>query len=85
MEYLTAEQLYPGCEVYMMSKQYAKADVLAWGEAYVPVRITKEFPSFFVGEVMPHKNSKGNLVGDKYTVTLDKFDIKSGNVRVRPN
>ena len=51
---------------------------------WLPVKIVAEYPRFFVAEVLPHYNPNGNWGMSKpYKVTLDKFGIGVGEVKVR--
>ena len=51
---------------------------------WLPIKVVAEYPRFFVAEVLPHYNPKGNWgMSRPYKVTLDKFGIRVGEVKVR--
>lgn len=53
-------------------------DAYPWSGIAVPILITKEYPKFFIGTVLPHYAPSGFGISKPYTVTLDKHDIKTG-------
>ena len=55
-------------------------DAYPWNGIAVPVLITAEYPNFLVGTVLPHHAPMGMGISQPYTVTLDKHDLKVGNL-----
>ena len=53
-----------------------------WEGATVPVKIIGEYPKFFVGTVLPHRNPNGYGESKPYNITIDKHDIKSGRIKI---
>lgn len=53
-------------------------DEYPWNGIAVPVKVTEEYPNFYVGTVLPHHALGGFGVSTPYTVTLDKHDLKTG-------
>lgn len=55
-------------------------DAYPWNGIAVPVLITEEHPNFYVGTVLPHHAPGGFGISQPYNVTLDKHDLKVGNL-----
>lgn len=55
-------------------------DAYPWNNIAVPVLITEEHPLFLVGTVLPHHAPMGFAISQPYNVTLDKHDLKAGNL-----
>lgn len=56
-------------------------DRYPWNGIAVPILITEEYPTYFVGTVLPHYAPKGSGsygLSHPYPVTLDKHDIRIG-------
>ena len=51
-----------------------------WHGQAMPVKVIAEYPNYFVVEVQPHLNTNRCAFGEsnKYTVTLDKWDLRNG-------
>ena len=53
---------------------------LPWDGLEVTVKITDEYPSYLIGEVMPHRHPGGFGISQPYRVTIKKHDIFTGEM-----
>ena len=51
-----------------------------WQGINVPVLITAEYELFLVGKVLPHHAPHGFGLSKPYPVTIDKHDIRTGEM-----
>lgn len=56
------------------------SDVYPWDGMEVPVRIDREYPTYLLGTVLSHRNPKGFGPSHEYPITIDKFDIYTGEM-----
>ena len=75
---LKSDEIYLGGTVYLMWKN--PPDAYVWGDVFIPVLIEEEYPRFFVGTVLPHKNAHGSGESHPYRITLNKFDVDARNM-----
>lgn len=79
--YYDSESLYVGAEAEALFR--TAPDSYVWGEMYMPIVVTHEYPNFFVCEVLPNRHPHGFGMSQPYRMTIDKFDLDHGLMRVR--
>jgi len=72
------DTLYEGAVAYAMFKNRISP---CFNSTYIPVKVVKEYPTYYVCEVLDHKNKYGTgQCTARYKTTIDKHDISVGDV-----
>lgn len=80
----TADWIRPGMTVMAETRSMNETvKASPWGSEAVPVKVKEEYEFFFVAIVMPHRRKWGLGISVPYTVTLDKRDIRTGELVIR--
>lgn len=78
---LFAEDLHEGMT---LEAKFNKAPDPIWNDQYLPIRIEKEYPRWFLCTVLPHVNQKDGMgMSSEYPMTIDKFNLRIGEVVCR--
>ena len=71
------------CEGAVINVLFKNRNMPCFSSNYIPVRIVKEYPTYYLVEVMEHTNRYGmKECTAMYKMTIDKFDISVGNVAI---
>ena len=54
-----------------------------WGIQEVPVKLLAEYPTYLLGEVIPHYNPAGSGESHPYKITISKYDLFTGEAVMR--
>ena len=76
LQCLSSDEIFVGSEIMARFKNASHIS-----NEFVPVRILKEFPQFFVCEVLPH-TVKGSMYSKSlpYRMTINKWDLDHRNI-----
>ena len=55
-------------------------DAYPWNGIAVPIKITREYPTFLIGVVLPHKAPMGIGSSLPYRISIHKHDIQLGTI-----
>ena len=61
---------------------FTNLDNKVWNE-WIPIEIIKEYKYFYTVRVPPHQRREGLGMSRPYPLTLDKFDLRTGAVKLR--
>ena len=79
--FLSESDLYEGIEIWAM---YIEPDNTFYlGNIFLPMRVIKEYPRFWLCEVLPHKNPEGFGISKVYPMTLCKHSISIREIIIR--
>lgn len=77
------KELHVGNRVEAMFKVNPSGDL--FDDVWLPVKVIQEYEYFWVCRVLPHRNPKHSWgISRPYIMTIDKFNLKCGDVKCRP-
>lgn len=78
MMMLFEEDLFEG---KVVKARFNNTQSPTWHDIFIPVRIEKEYPRWYLCTVLPHFNEKEGMSESKeYPMTIDKFALRTGEV-----
>ena len=78
---LKSQDLFVGLNCRALFK--SNPDAYAFDGIYLPVKIIAEYPKWWLVEVQPHKNPRGQSTSSPYRMTMRKWDVDHGFVIVK--
>ena len=80
---MTIKDLHVG--TMLRAKFKNNPDNYIFGNVFLPLKITAEYPNWFLCEVQPHVNPVNSWgISKPYPMTIHKFSLRSGDVVIRP-